>query len=60
MYFGTDEKFTPYIAQFLKPNEIIGIVDICFSREINYLSEAPEFIRADYRNKWYFVHSIEW
>ncbi len=37
MYFGTDERFTPYISQFLKPGGIIGIVDICFSKEINYL-----------------------
>ncbi len=60
MYFGTDEKYSPYIAQFLKPNGILGIVDICFSREINYLSEAPEFIRHEYKDKWFFVHSLDW
>jgi len=60
MYFGTDEKYAPYLSQFLKPNGTIGIVDICFSKEINYLAEAPEYIRADYKDNWYFVHSLEW
>ncbi len=60
MYFGTDEKFTPYISQFLKPGGTIGIVDICFSKEINYLAELPEFMREHYQDKWYFVHSLEW
>ena len=31
-----------------------------FSKEINYLAEAPEYIRADYKDNWYFVHSLEW
>ncbi|MBE2218853.1 MAG: class I SAM-dependent methyltransferase [Ignavibacteria bacterium] len=60
MYFGTDERFTPYISQFLKPGGIIGIVDICFNKEINYLFELPEFLRHNYQDKWYFVHSLEW
>ncbi len=60
MYFGTDEKFTPYISQFLKPGGTIGIVDICFSKEINFLAEVPEFMREHFQDKWYFVHSLEW
>lgn len=60
MYFGTDEKYTPYISRFLKPKGFIGMVDICFNKEINYLGEAPDFIRADYEDKWYFVHSLPW
>ncbi|MEO8513505.1 MAG: methyltransferase domain-containing protein [Ignavibacteria bacterium] len=60
MYFGTDEKFTPYISQFIKPGGTIGIVDICFSKEINYLAEVPEFMREHYQDKWYFVHSLDW
>jgi cyclopropane fatty-acyl-phospholipid synthase-like methyltransferase len=60
MYFGTDEKFTPYLCQFLKPGGHIGIVDICFNKEINYLAEVPEFMKPHYRDKWYFVHSLEW
>lgn len=60
MYYGTDERFTPYISQFLRPGGMIGIVDICFSKEINYLAEVPDFMREHYQDKWYFVHSIEW
>ncbi len=60
MYYGTDERFTPYISQFLRPGGIIGIVDICFSKEINYLAEVPEFMREHYQDKWYFVHSMDW
>lgn len=60
MYFGTDERFTPYISQFLKPGGVVGMVDICFSKEINYLAELPEFLRPHYQDKWYFVHSLEW
>jgi cyclopropane fatty-acyl-phospholipid synthase-like methyltransferase len=60
MYFGTDERFTPYLSQFLKPGGSIGIVDICFSKEINYLAELPEYLRAHYQDKWYFVHSLDW
>ena len=60
MYFGTDEKYTPYISQFLKPGGSIGIVDICFSKEINYIAELPEYLKEHYQDKWYFVHSIEW
>lgn len=60
MYFGTDEKFTPYICQFLKPGGFMGIVDICFSKEFNFLAEVPEFLKPHYQDKWYFVHSLEW
>lgn len=60
MYFGTDEKFIPYLAQFLKPHCNIGIVDICFNKEFTYISQVPEFIRNAYKDNWYFVHSIKW
>ncbi len=60
MYFGTDERFTPYISQFLRPGGTIGIVDICFSKEINYIAELPDHLKEHYQDKWYFVHSMEW
>lgn len=60
MYFGTDEKYTPYICKFLKPQGFLGIVDICFTREINYLAEAPDYLRNHFQDKWYFVHSLDW
>jgi cyclopropane fatty-acyl-phospholipid synthase-like methyltransferase len=60
MYFGTDEKYTPYLCKFLKPQGLLGIVDICFTREINYLAEAPDYLRPHFQDKWYFVHSLDW
>src|SRR4030095_3515831 len=60
MNFGTDERFTPYISQFLKPGGFLGIVDICFSKEINFLAEIPEPMKKNYRDKWFYVHSLEW
>ena len=59
-YFGTDETFTPYISQFLAPGGLIGIVDVCFTREINTLAELPANLREEYADSWYFVHSVPW
>src|SRR6478672_383710 len=32
-YFGTDEKYLPYICKFLKPGGTIAIADVCFTHE---------------------------
>jgi cyclopropane fatty-acyl-phospholipid synthase-like methyltransferase len=60
MYFGTDDKYIPYISRLLKKNGILGIVDICFSKEINSIDEAPDFIKDSYHDRWYYVHSLDW
>lgn len=60
LYFGTDEEYLPYIAQFLKPKAMIAIVDACFTRELNSLAEVPEFLKSSYQDHWYSVHSIDW
>ncbi len=59
-YFGTDEKYLPYIARFLKPDGHLAIVDVCFTSEIDTLEQVPDFLRPDYQNYWYFVHTINW
>lgn len=59
-YFGTDDKYLPYICRFLKPNGILAIADVCFTREIETLEEVPAFLRKDFQNYWYFVHEINW
>jgi cyclopropane fatty-acyl-phospholipid synthase-like methyltransferase len=59
-YFGTDEKYLPYIARFIKPGGHIAIVDVCFTKEIETLSQVPDFLRQDYQNYWYFIHTIDW
>ena len=59
-YFGTDEKYLPYIARFLKPEGRLAIVDVCFTQEIESLEQVPDFLRQDYQKYWYFIHTIDW
>jgi len=59
-YFGTDEKYLPYICQFLKPDGIIAIADVCFTREIDSPEQVPRFLRKDYPQFWYYIHSVAW
>lgn len=59
-YFGTDDKYLPYICRFLKPQGYIGVVDVCFEQEIETLDQVPDFLRPDYQNYWYYIHSVEW
>ncbi|MCC9136719.1 SAM-dependent methyltransferase [Pontibacter silvestris] len=59
-YFGTDEKYLPYICRFIKPEGYIAIIDVCFTQEIKTLKQVPEFLKKDYQNYWYFIHSIDW
>ena len=50
LYFGTDERYLPYIVQFIKPDGFIGVVDIGFRREIRSIEEAPEYLRLNTRS----------
>lgn len=59
-YFGTDDKYLPYICRFSKPEGYIGIVDVCFKEEIETLDQVPEFLQKDYQNYWYYIHTVEW
>jgi cyclopropane fatty-acyl-phospholipid synthase-like methyltransferase len=59
-YYGTDERYIPYIVQFLKPKGKIGVIDTCVKNEINNLSEIPEPLRKSIQNHWYYIHSIGW
>ncbi|WP_161890220.1 SAM-dependent methyltransferase [Pontibacter russatus] len=59
-YFGTDEKYLPYIARFLKPGGCLAIVDVCFTREIESVAQVPDFLSQDYQKYWYFIHTIGW
>lgn len=59
LYFGTDEHYLAYLAQFIKPGGFIGVVDIALTREIDSAEQAPAFMQPqiDY---WLFVHTVEW
>lgn len=59
-YFGTDDKYLPYIARFLKPGGCIAVVDVCFTKEIESLDQVPGFLQKDYQNYWYFIHTVNW
>jgi cyclopropane fatty-acyl-phospholipid synthase-like methyltransferase len=59
-YFGTDEKYLPYIARFIKPGGCVAIVDVCFTEEIETQAQVPDFLREDYQSYWYFIHTIGW
>ncbi|MFD3000022.1 SAM-dependent methyltransferase [Pontibacter toksunensis] len=59
-YFGTDEKYLPYIARFLKPDGFLAIVDVCFTKEIETLEQVPDFLSKDYQKYWYFIHTVDW
>jgi cyclopropane fatty-acyl-phospholipid synthase-like methyltransferase len=60
LYFGTDERYLPYIVQFIKPGGFIGIVDIGFRREIHSIDEAPDYLKPQYEKYWSSIHSVEW
>lgn len=59
-YFGTDDKYLPYISRFLKPGGQIGITDICFAQEIETVNEIPDFLRETFYDYWYHIHSLNW
>jgi cyclopropane fatty-acyl-phospholipid synthase-like methyltransferase len=60
LYFGTDERYLPYIVQFIKPDGFIGVVDIGFRREIRSIEEAPEYLRPQYEKYWSSIHTVDW
>jgi SAM-dependent methyltransferase len=60
LYFGTDERFLPVLARHLKPDACLGVVDACFSREIDRADQLLPAARAGWRNDWWSVHSIAW
>jgi cyclopropane fatty-acyl-phospholipid synthase-like methyltransferase len=60
LYFGTDGRFLPYLAGFVRPGGHIGIADVGFTREIGSAAEAPAFLRATFGEHWSFVHSVDW
>lgn len=60
LYYGTDERFLPFLARHMKPGAYLGVVDACYSREIERAEDlAPEY-RAMWRADWWSVHTIDW
>jgi SAM-dependent methyltransferase len=59
-YFGTDERYLPYLLRFVRERGFVGIADIALAREIPGAADAPDFLRATFAAHWSFVHSLEW
>jgi cyclopropane fatty-acyl-phospholipid synthase-like methyltransferase len=59
-YFGTDEKYLPYICRFIKPGGYLAIADVCFTHEIDTPRQVPAFLRPDYQRFWYYIHTVAW
>jgi cyclopropane fatty-acyl-phospholipid synthase-like methyltransferase len=60
LYFGTDERYMSYVAQFIKSGGFIGIVDIALRRDIRSIEEAPDYLRPEYEKYWSSIHTVEW
>lgn len=60
LYYGTDERFLPVLCQFLKPDAQLGVVDACFSREIDSAEDLAPKARPGWHADWWMVHSIDW
>jgi cyclopropane fatty-acyl-phospholipid synthase-like methyltransferase len=60
LYFGTDDRYLAYLAQFIKPGGLLGVVDLAVTRELHSIDDAPEHMRAQYAKHWSYVHSLEW
>jgi cyclopropane fatty-acyl-phospholipid synthase-like methyltransferase len=50
LYYGTDERFLPFLARHLKVGAYLGVVDACFCREIDSADQLPPTVAPDRRN----------
>ena len=60
LYYGTDDRYLSYLAQFIKPGGFIGVVDIAFTRDVHSVDDAPEYLRPQYQKHWSYVHTVAW
>ena len=61
LYFGTDDRFLPILAPYIKPGGHLGIVDAYSAQEFDSPQSVPESARAQWQQDgWYLVHSIPW
>jgi SAM-dependent methyltransferase len=58
LYFGTDDLYLNYLAQFVKPGGPIGIAGAGLVREIE--GEVPEHLRAWWTQDMWSFHSAAW
>jgi len=58
VYFGTDDLYLNYLARFIKPGGLIGIVGAGLIEEFD--AEVPEHLRAWWTPGHACLHSAEW
>jgi cyclopropane fatty-acyl-phospholipid synthase-like methyltransferase len=56
-YFGTDDLYLNYLAQFVKPGGPIGIAGAGLVDEI---SSVPEHLRSEWSQDFWGLHSVAW
>ncbi|MDX2063851.1 MAG: methyltransferase domain-containing protein [Bacteroidia bacterium] len=59
-YFGTDDKYLPYLAQFVAAGGYLALADIGFAEEPTDPSALPPPLATDYPTWWAHVHSPAW
>jgi len=60
VYFGTDDRFLPGFVRHVKTGGQIGVVDACFSREIDSASDLEPQLREAWLEGWNCVHTPQW
>jgi cyclopropane fatty-acyl-phospholipid synthase-like methyltransferase len=60
IYFGTDERYLPFLARHVRSGGAIGIVDACVSREMPTVHDVPAELRQAWRSGFNMLHTIEW
>ena len=58
-YYGTDDWYIPYLAQFVKKGGHLAISEWCFKKEFKNISEVPDYMKACYQNM-VFTACIPW
>lgn len=57
-YFGTDDLYLNYLAQFVKPGGLVAIAGAGLMQEIE--SEVPEHLREIWTQDFWCLHSANW
>jgi len=57
-YFGTDDLYLNYLANFIKPGGVLGIAGAGLVREIE--GELPAHLRAWWTQDLWALHSADW
>ncbi len=57
-YFGTDDLYLNYLAQFVKPGSAIGIAGVGLTHEIE--GDVPEHLRPMWGQDFWAMHSAAW